>query len=341
MSIKYKEIEKSVQQMVNRNQYYDFLRGIAILMVIAIHTFPQSDFSTADGVANIIIRQIVGCPVPLFLAISGFFLGRKALETRDQTYSFWKKQIPRVYIPVLIWSLPLLILAVINGKSLLINITLFLGCGYSIYYFVALIIQCYLLLPILQKVHSIKGYIITSLLSSICVVFISWFIDGNLPLIVYAGPVITWIIFFYMGIELSKFERDYNITILYILIPICIILCIIESYMLQIHTQGIKGFGIKLSMYIYSALMILLLFSKRFEEKFKSNLILNRIITYIGSISFGLYLLHCYFITIIFRYIDVENYFFRWGIVSVCSIMFVIALKKIIPSKYYKLLGLI
>ena len=111
--------------------------------------------------------------------------------------------------------------------------------------------------------------------------------------------------------------------------------------MLQIHTQGIKGFGIKLSMYIYSALMILLLFSKRFEEKFKSNLILNRIITYIGSISFGLYLLHCYFITIIFRYIDVENYFFRWGIVSVCSIMFVIALKKIIPSKYYKLLGLI
>ena len=327
--------------MVNRNQYFDFLRGIAILMVIAIHTFPQSDFSTADGVANIIIRQIVGCPVPLFLAISGFFLGRKALETKDQKYSFWKKQIPRVYIPVLIWSLPLLIVAITNGKSLLISIILFLGCGYSIYYFVALIIQCYLFLPILQKTHSKKGYFITCLISSICVVFISWFIDGNVPLIVYAGPIITWIIFFYMGIKLSKSERDYNITILYILIPISIILCIIESYMLQIHTCGSKGFGIKLSTYIYSALMILLLFSKQFEEKFNANLTLNRIITYIGGISFGLYLLHYYFITIIFRYIDVENYFFRWGIVSICSIMFVIALKKIIPSKYYKLLGLI
>lgn len=327
--------------MVNRNQYYDFLRGIAILMVVAIHTFPHSDFSTVEGVANIIIRQIVGCPVPLFLAISGFFLGRKTLETRDQKYSFWKKQIPRVYIPVLIWSLPLLILSVINDKSLLVSIILFLCCGYSIYYFVASIIQCYLLLPILQKIRSKKGYIIISLISSICVVFISWFKDGNVPLIVYAGPIITWIIFFFMGVKLSKSERDYNIKILYVLIPISVILCIIESYMLQIYTCGVKGFGIKLSTYIYSALMVLLLFSKQFEEKFNANLILNRIITYIGSISFGLYLLHCYFITIIFRYIDVDNYFIRWGIISICSIMFVIALKKIIPSKHYKLLGLI
>ena len=136
---------------MQRNLYFDTLRGIAILMVVAIHTFIACEFDNFQSICAISMREIFNLAVPLFLAISGFFIGRKKFESNYQIITFWKKQIPKVYIPTLFWSIPYLTLALYHQQSLLKNILVFLLCGYSIYYFIALIIQCYLLLPFIQK----------------------------------------------------------------------------------------------------------------------------------------------------------------------------------------------
>ena len=70
--------------------YFDFLRGIAILMVVAIHTYIAGDFITADGTVRIIFRQLLNCAVPIFLAISGFFLGRKTFDNRTRVLSVFR-----------------------------------------------------------------------------------------------------------------------------------------------------------------------------------------------------------------------------------------------------------
>jgi len=36
--------------MKNRNHYFDFLRGIAILMVVGIHTYTMSNFDSVEGI---------------------------------------------------------------------------------------------------------------------------------------------------------------------------------------------------------------------------------------------------------------------------------------------------
>lgn len=136
---------------MQRNLYFDNLRGIAILMVVAIHTFIACEFDNCQSIFAIGMREIFNVAVPLFLAISGFFIGRKKIEYNSQFFKFWKKQIPKVYIPTLFWSIPYLALAVFHQQPLFKNLLVFLFCGYSIYYFIALIIQCYLLLPFLQK----------------------------------------------------------------------------------------------------------------------------------------------------------------------------------------------
>ena len=136
---------------MQRNLYFDTLRGIAILRVVAIHTFIACEFDNFQSICAISMREIFNVAVPLFLAISGFFIGRKKFESNYQIITFWKKQIPKVYIPTLFWSVPYLTLAVYHQQSLLKNILVFVLCGYSIYYFIALIIQCYLLLPFIQK----------------------------------------------------------------------------------------------------------------------------------------------------------------------------------------------
>ena len=96
--------------------YFDFLRGIAILMVVGIHTFSSTaNFETFQGGFQIVFRQILNCAVPIFLALSGFFLGRKKFTTKTDVLNFWKKQIPKVYLPCLIWSLPLFLSACFRG----------------------------------------------------------------------------------------------------------------------------------------------------------------------------------------------------------------------------------
>ena len=97
----------------NRIEYFDFLRGMAIIFVIAIHSFTPfllSESNTVNYHLGIIWRQIIGCAVPIFLTISGYFMSNKDVNTQSKYSLFIKKQIPRVYIPMLVWSLPLLAL---------------------------------------------------------------------------------------------------------------------------------------------------------------------------------------------------------------------------------------
>ena len=96
--------------MSQRIEYYDFLRGIAIIMVVGIHTFVSYPIDTTIGCTSAIVRQILNCAVPIFLVLSGLFCGKKLLDNKEKRLGFWKKQIPKVYIPALIWSLPYFIL---------------------------------------------------------------------------------------------------------------------------------------------------------------------------------------------------------------------------------------
>lgn len=79
--------------MQQRDTYFDFLRGIAIIMVIGIHTY-------TDGLVhfNLFLRQFLNCAVPIFLAISGYFIGHKSFVEQGSCVKFLKKHVPRVYI---------------------------------------------------------------------------------------------------------------------------------------------------------------------------------------------------------------------------------------------------
>ena len=149
---KYKKMSvgKVERMSKSRNTYFDFLRGVAIIMVIAIHTYYKAEDSVA-------FRQILNAAVPLFIAISGFFLSKKRIEQKTQYVQFLKRQIPKVYIPTLMWSLPLFAASLKSGENVLNNVINLFICGFSIYYFVAFIIQCYIVLPLL-KIAEMKYY---------------------------------------------------------------------------------------------------------------------------------------------------------------------------------------
>lgn len=220
---------------MKRNEYFDFLKGIAILMVIGIHTFIGGGFSSWHEYLNTGVRQILNCAVPVFIACSGFFLAKKSLKNKEEIRSFYRKQISRVYLPCFLWSLPWFSSFIIGGNDPKTGILNLVFCGFSVFYFVILMIQYYLLLPVIQVVKNRAGGVLLAA-SSICslacvavVMYVTAIKNIQVPLTLYAGPFPLWIVFFVMGVILAEKDRNYNIGLIMGGIAIALVSQFIEA----------------------------------------------------------------------------------------------------------------
>lgn len=325
--------------MKERIAYFDFLRGLAIMMVVGIHTYKLGEDST-------VVRQLLNTAVPLFVAISGYFLSQKKMENKDDYLSFLKKQLPKVYLPVLVWSLPLYALALYSGSSIIKQTILLLGCGLSIYYFVAFIMQCYVVFPVINNCISgnkRKGGVIVSCLISFVwiagVMYMNTIQGKGIPLILYAGPLPCWLMFFVLGVMIGhKPERNYSIILPMVISILGFILSVIESDYLLDHYG--KGVGIKPSSFIYSAGMIFLMFSNKVENLIRRTGAIYRFIIWIGSLSFSIYLIHRYFVSFLAKRLTIDNWLLQWSIALSLTVVFILVLRKLLPTKYHKYLGI-
>lgn len=327
-----------------RVEYYDFFKGIAIIMVVGVHTFHTEPLDTISGFCSLFVRQLLNCAVPIFLASSGYFCGKKLLNTKENRIKFWKKQICKIYIPTIIWSIPFFIIGTnfndISLKNIARGVILLLICGYSFYYFIALIIQFYLLLPILQKYKSLMMTIsiVSSFISVSIITYIYTIKGAGLPLIVYAGPFITWFMFFMIGVYYSNKQESFSLKFSVSILIIGFVLEICETYWLNINYGG--GMGLKISSFIYSIGVILLILSPQLQSKYKSN-IFNSIIAYIGRISFSIYLIHYFVMMLISILYNFENWLLYWLISILTTTLIITISKKVLPPTINNAIGFV
>ena len=308
------------------------------MMVVGIHTYTLGKDST-------VVRQLLNTAVPLFVAISGYCLSQKRMENKDDYLFFLKKQFPKVYLPVLVWSLPLYAIALYSGSSIIKQTILLLGCGFSIYYFVAFIMQCYVSLPIINICISgnKRRVVIVSCLISFAwiagVMYMNTIQGKGIPLILYAGPLPCWLMFFVLGVMIGhKPERNYSIILPMVIAILGFILSVIETDYLLDHYG--KGVGIKPSSFIYSAGMIFLMFSNKVENLIRRTGAIYRFIIWIGSLSFGIYLVHCYFISFFVKRLPIDSWLLQWSLALFLTVVFILILRKLLPTKYHKYLGI-
>lgn len=308
------------------------------MMVVGIHTYTLGKDST-------VVRQLLNTAVPLFIAISGYCLSQKRMENKDDYLFFLKKQFPKVYLPVLVWSLPLYAIALYSGSSIIKQTILLLSCGLSIYYFVAFIMQCYVVLPVINNYISgnKRRVVIVSCLISFAwiagVMYMNTIQGKGIPLILYAGPLPCWLMFFVLGVMIGhKPERNYSIILPMVIAILGFILSVIETDYLLDHYG--KGVGIKPSSFIYSAGMIFLMFSNKVENLIRRTGAIYRFIIWIGSLSFGIYLVHCYFISFFVKRLPIDSWLLQWSLALFLTIVFILILRKLLPTKYHKYLGI-
>lgn len=326
---------------------------LAIFGVVAIHSSASGlQFSEESINFNFTVlwRNILNFAVPMFLAISGYFLAKKTIGSSKEYVAFQRKQIPRVYIPLLIWSLVWFGSSVlIYNKSVvheLIKLVTFQSSGP--YYFIALIIQYYLLLPVLKKLANNKGLVFSVLISLVmtCTIFyLRFYTETNLPLILYAGNFATWLMFFVLGLYLGSKEKmkipnKYVVALIFAFYA----LSCVESYALisLFHQAGDAVTAVKASSFIYSFFLIIFLFNN-------PDLIKSKLLKQIGVISFGIYLTHMFALAVVSQvllhlYSPIKDITYAYqflliGIVMLSCFLCISVFNKVFPVSQSRLLG--
>lgn len=321
--------------MKQRNEYFDFLRGIAIIFVVGIHTlhFNENDSPIEIDIKNIVYQSLL-CAVPIFLAISSFFLSKINFSKNGSKLHFWRKQIPKIYIPCLIWSLPMLLKGYFYNNYPLINcLAFYFMCGLGVFYFISVIIQLYLLLPYIKTFCNISGVLFFSFISMISVFIINVIPFNNVMLSL--GVSTLWIGFFALGIYLSKnSSREYNLSFAILLLLCGFFINRVEVCWWESTIGRYQDY--RLGSFLYSFGAILLLFSKKVENIYhKNKSIAKYCLVYVGKISFGIYLIHY----LLIPFLQFRGWGANWIMTLLTSILIIVIAKSLFPSFAKKYLG--
>ena len=137
-----------------RIPYLDALRCLAILLVIALHVTAPIMVSptlaqTNTWLACMVLDPLVRVGVPLFLMISGCLMLDDP-RSREIT-PFYKKQLPKLLIPLVVWNGIYFAVAVLTGSqplSLSVFLQLLLGQGVKYHmWYIYMLLGIYLICP--------------------------------------------------------------------------------------------------------------------------------------------------------------------------------------------------
>ena len=355
--------------MNKRIEYYDFLRGVAIVGVIGIHAFwVYQDFLKEAGMTlfdpNIFVRQLIGCCVPMFLALSGFFLANKDVSSRAKYGRFLRKQVARVYIPCLIFSLPFLYWGICKSMGVsnsfievctkrwlickeggvLANVLYYLICAKGVFYFAAVIIQFYILLPAMQwladkKTAGLAAAFLVSFVSTVILYYTVYIAKINLSLILYGGLFPFWTLYFVLGVYYGKGNR-FGISWKWLAVVFLLLVPALYAETYYMVTE--QGYNLpaamgnrKFSWIVFCVVGLLLMFEA--ADSYKSNAF-TRFMSVAGEYSYGIYLIHLFFLLFVIKAVNPNIHWMVETVLSVLlSMAFIWFCRKISlnPSKKY------
>src|SRR5699024_1272603 len=165
-----------------------FIRAIACLCIVMVHVTAGFYYEN-DGTFtwfNQFFNQISRYGTPAFAIISGFLLYNQAIKKGFTFKYFVQSRFTKVIIPFLIWSIVYLILKWSYGQFELPNwssseevkdFMYFFFTGKSNYhlYFISIVVQFYLIFPLLQLFKSRNSLILITLITF----FVNYFFVTN------------------------------------------------------------------------------------------------------------------------------------------------------------------
>lgn len=179
--------------------FYDFLKGVSIVAVIIIHAgyfYVENDLFDAHSLFLSLSNGISRFCIPIFFICSGILLLPWS-EIKDKG-EYYKKKFLRIFLPYTI--LVSLMVIYFNASIWTYLKVLFNGQALAPFYFIIVLLQLYLVYPILSKYRRKKYFLIVTFLIS----FVSALVFD--PVVVFGAVIfVKFLFFFAYGI----YMRDY------------------------------------------------------------------------------------------------------------------------------------
>lgn len=275
---------KKITAAADKNQYIQFLRGIAILAVVLIH-------SNIPGLSRVLLRPFINFAVALFIFLSGYL-------TKTQITDFGRfcgKRILKVLVPYAIWSV---VYAIPQGfDGFLLDFLTGRCCG--IYYYILVYVQFVLLTPMICRLLQSKfrwlGWLITPIGT---LVFRYLFLLMDIPVLSenYNYLFIAWFIYYYLGLALGNgnmklAQKPGKHTVFY---AVAIVISLSEGLIWYAFDNfDMATTQLRLSSILTSFTFLLLChhFLSKQPGFIKRNP-LGKLVVLLGDCSFGIYLSH-------------------------------------------------
>lgn len=327
-----------------RDNYFSFMKGVAIIAVLFIHT----PFMDGTGAAEIASRQLVTFAVAIFFFLSGYFIKDERLDI---------KGILRIFIPYSIWSTIWFTETTITGSQpvttwKIVN-SIFFGGAFFPLYFLIVLVELKLISP--WMIRHIKRYIkdhrycfykdwallITP--AMLIVLYTIQYSTRQQPL-VYAQIFPTWFLFYYVGALMKLGCISVNGPVALCCTIFGQYLSILESAYINeiLNVPFWAASQIKFSTFFYALSFCFLLMS--LHRKMERTWLVR-----LGEFSFGIYLLHIPVLKVASTIVSEFSFwslFENWGgqisLVSItiaCCYLILIISNKILPAKINKYLG--
>ncbi|MGO4272558.1 acyltransferase family protein, partial [Paenibacillus sp. TAF58] len=303
-----------VVQSNNRFPELDFVRAIAVIAVIVIHvtsiTLTKMSPDQFTYVASIIVNQLSRFCVPAFLFVSGVLAFHS--YKRNSYTQLIKGKIKDLIVPYVVWtSLGLLLFLSFSSNYKGIIMIFLTGNGpfYQLYY-IPLLFQMFVFLPLIIKLAGNKKVVISILLLNILMyvgyqallvgeVF-SKDLVGSASSILQSTFVI-WMSYFCLGVfaaqyyskllEFIKSKSTAFFVAMYVMSAIALIADALLGFGLDKQMELMGYFRVTIMIYSLASLALLVKLGMRYKLKFVTNLYRN---------SFGIYLIHVAVIKVIF-----------------------------------------
>jgi len=289
-------------------KYYEeipIIRSIATMLVVLVHVTSRIYYANGEFTNHVIgyFNQFSRLGTPIFAVISGFLLTISTLKRPFDLNYFIKSRFTKILLPFIIWTTLYIILSfsfdeTFNSLSNNIINTYLLGSGETHLYFILVVIEFYILFPLLQKISSGKPIVILYVLATILNIF--WFYFGN-GLFQFKNDIINtfinsrifilnWISFFVLGILFAKHYENVNKLIIKykkVIITISIILFI--NLYITIDLENLISSSTSIMLINIPIFITVLMY---FYKTIKNSKLLMEIFTKIGNFSMGIYLVH-------------------------------------------------
>jgi len=287
------------------------MRAICCLLVVIIHVTAAFWYTFTTGSpqfkAVIVLNTLSKFAVPSFVLISGYVLYYVNYNKKVEALPFYKKRISKVLVPYLIWSILYIFVNYlayarpIDMKSLIY----YFGLGKANYhlYYICLILQLYILFPLIFKIYqSIENKIFAT---AIFFIFNSFFI--RFIKFEFSDRFFTYyIMFFVLGFFLADLKiRAISfhkivpviISIFYFLITSYYIL---DTYKVNAKVPLLSKELYRHSWWYFSLISILFLYTMAAVlNKYHFKIVSSRAVQSISKHSFTIYLSHPMFMKVL------------------------------------------